>query len=1404
MKIKIILSVLFLALLAAPGWAIPPIPPGLPVFLDTNCNQAQYFPLGTFCQDIDDGKIYKGMGASVEEMASATAGAGDVTGPASSSDSELPLLSGVGGKALKRSNTLTGWPYLTSGVVSALNAATMRTNLGLAIGTNVLAPNGDGSALTGLTASQLPDAAANGTTKGVATFTAADFNATTGLISIDYTNGQEAASGVKGFLTAADWATFNAKAAANQTMYIGSTAVAINRGTGALTLAGITLTTPVLGDATATTINKYTFTQPASAATLTILNNKVFTVNKSITLDVAGAGDNITATFPAASGTVGYTGTMTATKLCVADSSTPPNIVCNTDTPTGLGTITEVGDITTGAAFTSTVPGKTLRFNNISSGYIILQAQTGALGTTTVSLPSVSGTIVVGPSNVPISFVGPSVARIITLPDAAITVARTDAGQTFTGVQAFTAPTFATSIAPAVAGASTIGTTAYEWGNLYLTDSAVIYGQADQSNSLTSAATGWAANLLFTANAGFAAKQGTSGGFVDFYEPSGGGTSKFRLIAPSLAADVTWTLPTAAAGGTGYLVTVNAAGALSYTDPATFSVAAGSSSVVTVGALASGSLASGFTAVTTALGGTGLTSYTGGDTLYYASGTTLSKLAKGTAYQIKMMNSGATAPAWTSTLGATGTRLTLIYATDIETTNTPTIGGTALTAIMLPLAGGTMTGQLVTPSSGSHAANLGYWSSDSSTGGNGEIWVKSGGVYAWYGGAAHGPFGTSTATIGGTLASSATLYLTSTVASTANAVQASGIIVDGTNNLNLPTGASLQINGTSVISAGSDGTYYLQITNNTARTPDASVNQLYPEANVWKVNQNGTEYSMSLAPSGNQVNFATAMTSGGIPYASATNTLSSSGVMTQYGIILGGGAAGSPTVVTPSTTTTYALFATATSPAFRAIAVGDLPLILPSGGGTGVANNNANTITFAGGNYSFNMTLGGNTSVTFPASGTLAILGANTFTGTQTLRAGNTGANAPLYFQAATALSTAAAGAMEVSTDQNILYYTIGTGPTRYSIPLALAAAPLLFTTGGTTARTITLPDAAITVARTDAANTFTGASSTTSWAETTPVITGGLTASGSGANNFSGSTGTFLTSTGAVTIGPGAVGITGITALSFTARTSGYASYYTITPPADTGITTTQESIGENHVTATRTWADGTVALQRERFFAGPTYNKTTTSATFTDVFNMYLTPPIAGTGVTFTRGHTFGIVDSTSAASSITGGFIVATAIGTAATSVGIGGGNINAGGTVTAAGFSGPLTGAVTGAASGNPATVANVNTYMGGGVQSITETSEAATCNWANGSTCVIAGEANTTAWTLTMSNPVSGQVYRIYLTQQTGGPTPLPTFSPTVTWVNGAPTFSGTNTKHDAVTCQYVGTTYFCGLIGNNF
>ena len=57
----------------------------------------------------------------------------------------------------------------------------------------------------------IADAKADGSTKGAATFTAADFNATSGNISIDYANAQAASAIAKGFLTSADWSTFDGK-----------------------------------------------------------------------------------------------------------------------------------------------------------------------------------------------------------------------------------------------------------------------------------------------------------------------------------------------------------------------------------------------------------------------------------------------------------------------------------------------------------------------------------------------------------------------------------------------------------------------------------------------------------------------------------------------------------------------------------------------------------------------------------------------------------------------------------------------------------------------------------------------------------------------------------------------------------------------------------------------------------------------------------------------------------------------------------------------------------------------------------------------------------------------------------------------------------------------------------------
>lgn len=72
----------------------------------------------------------------------------------------------------------------------------------------------------------ISDAAADGATKGAASFTASDFDAAAGNISIDYTNGQAASGATKGFLTAADWTTFNNKASSS--IYTGSGSLVAN------------------------------------------------------------------------------------------------------------------------------------------------------------------------------------------------------------------------------------------------------------------------------------------------------------------------------------------------------------------------------------------------------------------------------------------------------------------------------------------------------------------------------------------------------------------------------------------------------------------------------------------------------------------------------------------------------------------------------------------------------------------------------------------------------------------------------------------------------------------------------------------------------------------------------------------------------------------------------------------------------------------------------------------------------------------------------------------------------------------------------------------------------------------------------------------------------------------------
>lgn len=131
-------------------------------------------------------------------------------------------------------------------------------------------------------------------------------------------------------------------------------------GTGALVFANTpTLVTPVLGVATATSINKVTITAPATSATLTISNGAALTVSGNVTVSSSGSctltlgGNNITfATTGATSLTLPTSGTVATLAgsetlsnktLSGADIGTPTSGVLENCTDYPVGAIAGLG-----------------------------------------------------------------------------------------------------------------------------------------------------------------------------------------------------------------------------------------------------------------------------------------------------------------------------------------------------------------------------------------------------------------------------------------------------------------------------------------------------------------------------------------------------------------------------------------------------------------------------------------------------------------------------------------------------------------------------------------------------------------------------------------------------------------------------------------------------------------------------------------------------------------------------------------------------------------------------------------------------------------------------------------------------------------------------------------------------
>lgn len=147
------------------------------------------------------------------------------------------------------------FPYASTTMVSATTASTSALYLatgstllksvnGLVsaatLGTDYLAAVTATSPLSGSGTAGSPlviaNSAADGSTKGAASFTAADFDASSGNISIDYTNGQKATAAVPGFLTSADWSKFDNKV--SSTSLSGASVISYTSSSGVITTTG--------------------------------------------------------------------------------------------------------------------------------------------------------------------------------------------------------------------------------------------------------------------------------------------------------------------------------------------------------------------------------------------------------------------------------------------------------------------------------------------------------------------------------------------------------------------------------------------------------------------------------------------------------------------------------------------------------------------------------------------------------------------------------------------------------------------------------------------------------------------------------------------------------------------------------------------------------------------------------------------------------------------------------------------------------------------------------------------------------------------------------------------------------------------------------------------------------------
>jgi len=159
---------------------------------------------------------------------------------------------------------------------------------------------------------------------------------------------------------------------------VDGTTITINNGVISIPLLSPVLTTPTLGVATATTINKVAITAPATGSTLTIAEGKTLTASNTLTF----TGTDLSSVNFSTGGTVAYT----ANKLSVHAATTSSELASIISDETGTGSLV----FSASPTFTGTLSAADISANIISSKSTINGYSTTITNTLTTTLTNSS------------------------------------------------------------------------------------------------------------------------------------------------------------------------------------------------------------------------------------------------------------------------------------------------------------------------------------------------------------------------------------------------------------------------------------------------------------------------------------------------------------------------------------------------------------------------------------------------------------------------------------------------------------------------------------------------------------------------------------------------------------------------------------------------------------------------------------------------------------------------------------------------------------------------------------------------------------------------------------------------------------------------------------------------------